>query len=48
VDDLDELTARLTAAGHEAEFDDLLPGYRRIYSSDPVGNRLEFLQPSSP
>ena len=48
VDDLDELTARLTAAGHEAEPDDLLPGYRRIYSSDPVGNRLEFLQPSQP
>jgi len=46
VDDLDELTARLRAAGHEAEPDDLLPGYRRIFSSDPVGNRLEFMQPA--
>lgn len=25
--------------------DDLLPGYRRFYVDDPVGNRLELLQP---
>ncbi|MBT2230765.1 glyoxalase [Nonomuraea sp. NEAU-A123] len=24
--------------------EDLLPGYRRIYLSDPVGNRIELLQ----
>ncbi|MEV1242605.1 glyoxalase [Nonomuraea sp. NPDC050022] len=24
--------------------DDLLPGYRRIYLMDPVGNRIELLQ----
>ncbi|MFC5830541.1 glyoxalase [Nonomuraea insulae] len=34
VDDLDD-----------AEADYLLPGYRRIYVSDPVGNRIELLHP---
>ncbi|MEO5875072.1 MAG: glyoxalase [Streptosporangiaceae bacterium] len=45
VEDLDGLALRLEAAGHEAQPDDLLPGFRRIFSADPVGNRLEFLQP---
>ncbi|NUR87692.1 MAG: glyoxalase [Nonomuraea sp.] len=27
--------------------DDNFPGYRRIYISDPVGNRIELLQTSS-
>lgn len=27
----------------EVEWDDLLPGYRRFYSFDPFGNRIEFL-----
>jgi catechol 2,3-dioxygenase-like lactoylglutathione lyase family enzyme len=44
VDHLDGLAARLKAAGHEVEFDDALPGVRRFYSYDPVGNRLEFVQ----
>ncbi|WP_371678196.1 VOC family protein [Streptomyces sp. NBC_01276] len=26
-------------------WDDGLPGHRRFYSEDPVGNRLEFLEP---
>ena len=43
VGDLDELDAKLQAAGHPVETDYLLPGYRRIYVSDPFGNRLEFL-----
>ena len=43
VGDLDELEARLRAAGHEVETDYLLPGYRRLYVHDPFGNRLEFL-----
>jgi catechol 2,3-dioxygenase-like lactoylglutathione lyase family enzyme len=40
VDDLDAYTAKLP----DAVPDDLLPGYRRIYVSDPVGNRIELLQ----
>jgi len=43
VDDLGELSARLVDAGHDVEPDDLLPGFQRFYSSDPFGNRLEFL-----
>ena len=43
VGDLDELEARLRAAGYAIEPDYLLPGYRRFYVSDPFGNRLEFL-----
>ncbi|MCO5992811.1 VOC family protein [Actinoallomurus rhizosphaericola] len=45
VSDLDALADRLRAAGHRIRPDDLLPGYRRFYVDDPVGNRLEFLQP---
>lgn len=41
VDDLDALTARLP----DAIPDDLFPGFRRVYVSDPVGNRIELLQP---
>lgn len=40
---LDELAARLEAAGHPCAWSDELPGYRRFYSDDPHGNRLEFL-----
>ena len=43
VGDLDELEAKLQAAGYGVETDYLLPGYRRFYVSDPFGNRLEFL-----
>ncbi|GAA4631027.1 VOC family protein [Actinoallomurus vinaceus] len=45
VRDLEALAARLRAAGHRVVRDCLLPGYRRFYVEDPVGNRLEFLQP---
>ena len=41
VDDLDALAARLG----DVTWDDELPGVRRFYSSDPFGNRLEFLEP---
>jgi len=37
--------ARLTAHGATVTWDDNLPGHRRFYSEDPVGNRLEFLEP---
>ncbi|POX57090.1 glyoxalase [Streptomyces sp. Ru71] len=37
--------AHLTACGTEVTWDDGLPGHLRFYAGDPVGNRLEFLQP---
>jgi len=45
VQDIDGLAARLTAAGVAVHWDDDFPGHRRFYADDPVGNRLEFLQP---
>jgi catechol 2,3-dioxygenase-like lactoylglutathione lyase family enzyme len=49
-DDLDGLAARVTAAGHEVRRDDPLrlpdgAEFAHLYVTDPVGNRLEFLQP---
>ncbi|AQZ68676.1 unnamed protein product [[Actinomadura] parvosata subsp. kistnae] len=41
VDDLDAYAEKIP----EARPDDLFPGYRRIYVFDPVGNRIELLQP---
>jgi catechol 2,3-dioxygenase-like lactoylglutathione lyase family enzyme len=41
--DLDELAARLEAAGHPCAWSDELPGFRRFYVNDPHGNRIEFL-----
>jgi catechol 2,3-dioxygenase-like lactoylglutathione lyase family enzyme len=45
VSDIDALAARLTANGVDVEWDDEFPGHRRCYAHDPLGNRLEFLQP---
>lgn len=45
VDDIDAFAARLRARGAKVIWDDDLPGHRRFYSEDPVGNRLEFLEP---
>ncbi|MEU8496380.1 VOC family protein [Streptomyces lavendulae] len=36
---------RLRERGAVVVWDDGLPGHRRFYSEDPVGNRLEFLEP---
>jgi catechol 2,3-dioxygenase-like lactoylglutathione lyase family enzyme len=44
-DDLDGLRARLEAAGFPIQTDADLPGYRRFYTEDPFGNRIELLQP---
>jgi catechol 2,3-dioxygenase-like lactoylglutathione lyase family enzyme len=41
--ELDDLAARLAAAGASITWDDDLPGERRFYSEDPWGNRIEFL-----
>ena len=46
-DDLDGLAAAWEAAGHPVQWDPEFPGHRRFYVSDPVGNRLELLEPLS-
>ncbi|MFD9412476.1 VOC family protein [Streptomyces sp. NPDC059989] len=42
---IDAYASRLEERGAEVVWDDDLPGHRRFYSEDPVGNRLEFLEP---
>ena len=42
--DLDRLADRLETAGYPVEWDAHLPYHRRFYTTDPFGNRLEFLQ----
>jgi catechol 2,3-dioxygenase-like lactoylglutathione lyase family enzyme len=41
---LSALESRLTAAGAPVEWDADFPGHRRFYTSDPHGNRLEFIE----
>ncbi|MGH2661569.1 MAG: VOC family protein [Actinomycetota bacterium] len=43
VSDLDSLRRALEEAGAEVVEDTQLEGFRRFYSADPFGNRLEFL-----
>ncbi|MFF6778449.1 VOC family protein [Streptomyces sp. NPDC012637] len=40
-----DYAARLEKRGAPVVWDDNLPGHRRFYTQDPVGNRLEFLEP---
>ncbi|GGJ23886.1 VOC family protein [Streptomyces brasiliensis] len=42
---IEAYAARLEAHGAPVTWDHDLPGHRRFYSTDPVGNRLEFLEP---
>ncbi|WP_458244238.1 VOC family protein [Streptomyces sp. MAI_2237] len=42
---IEAYAARLEAKGAQVVWDGNLPGHRRFYSEDPVGNRLEFLEP---
>ena len=44
-DRLDRLAEACEAAGHPVTWDPHFPGHRRLYVSDPVGNRLELLEP---
>ncbi|MGW6055298.1 glyoxalase [Streptomyces sp. NPDC055189] len=39
---------RLSSRGVAVTWDYALPGHRRFYAEDPVGNRLEFLEPQLP
>ncbi|MFG2783428.1 VOC family protein [Streptomyces prunicolor] len=41
---IEAYAARLKSLGAPVTWDEDLPGYRRFYSEDPVGNRLEFLE----
>ncbi|MCB1356925.1 MAG: glyoxalase [Maritimibacter sp.] len=47
VHDLAGLRLRFDAAGQSYTPDDALPGFDRIYTEDPFGNRIELLQPES-
>ena len=42
---IDAFAARLEAGGVSVVWDSALPGHQRFYAQDPVGNRLEFLEP---
>ncbi|MGP2441916.1 VOC family protein [Streptomyces sp. JW3] len=42
---IDTCAARLAAHGAPVDWDPGLPGHRRFHSADPVGNRLEFVEP---
>jgi len=44
VDGLDELAARLAAAGIGVSWDEAIPGVARFHVADPFGNRLELRQ----
>lgn len=41
---LTELADRLKEHGLRVDWDDALPDRKRFYSSDPFGNRIEFIQ----
>jgi catechol-2,3-dioxygenase len=43
VADLEQLRRRLIEAGHEVQGDVPLAGRERFFSSDPFGNRVEFI-----
>ena len=43
VEDIDAVASRLAAAGCPVGWDDDLPGYRRFYTADLHGNRVEIL-----
>jgi catechol 2,3-dioxygenase-like lactoylglutathione lyase family enzyme len=45
VEGLHDLGRRLKAAGYTVIDDEPLPGYRRIYTDDPFGNRIELMEP---
>lgn len=45
VQNLQELVEVMRQRGVDVIDDDALPGYTRVYVSDPFGNRLELLEP---
>jgi catechol 2,3-dioxygenase-like lactoylglutathione lyase family enzyme len=47
VDDVRAVAEHCAAAGYEVKDDEPLPGYDRVYVTDPFGNRIELLRPVS-
>ncbi len=47
VEDLTGLLVLLTAGGHPVIEGEPLAGYDRAYTTDPFGNRIEFLEPEA-
>lgn len=47
VDEVRGLASAVAAAGFSVRDDEPLDGYDRVYVSDPFGNRIELMQPSS-
>lgn len=45
---LDGIASALDAAGYRVEWDDLLKDRRRFFTTDPFGNRLEFMELRTP
>lgn len=45
VRDISAYAQQLASRGVPVTWDHALPGHRRFYADDPVGNRLEFLEP---
>jgi catechol 2,3-dioxygenase-like lactoylglutathione lyase family enzyme len=45
VTDVDQMAARVVAAGHRVGWDEELAPRRRFFTDDPFGNRLEILGP---
>jgi catechol 2,3-dioxygenase-like lactoylglutathione lyase family enzyme len=43
VDDIDEVAAKVGGLGFPVTWDDDFPGYRRFYTADGSGNRVEIL-----
>ena len=43
VTDLDRLAARLAENGYPVRWDHALPDRKRLYSTDPFGNRIELM-----
>ena len=48
VRDLKSLIERLQRAGYPVSDDAPLPGYQRVFVSDPFGNRLELMERGAP
>ena len=44
VSDLEALAAVLHENGKSVQWDDALPGRKRFFTSDPFGNRIEFIR----
>ena len=47
VNDLPSLMAALSDSGMPIVDDEPLEGYRRVYTADPFGNRLELMEPQA-